>query len=117
MYERGEIVLVCPEVLGGLDTPRCPCEIVGGDGGDVLCGTARVLSRDGGDMTQPYVDGAKKTLEIARQCGARRAYLKSRSPSCGYGCIYDGTFSGKLKAGAGVAAQLLKQNGIEVIEI
>ncbi len=117
MYEDGDIVLVCPEVLGGLDTPRCPCEIVGGSGADVLRGSARVLSRDGADVTQPYIDGAKKALEMAQKCGARHAYLKSRSPSCGYGCIYDGSFSGKMKAGAGVAAVLLRENGIDVVEI
>ena len=62
MYEDGDIVTVCPELLGGLDTPRCPCEIVGGSGADVLRGKARVVSRDDEDYTQPYIDGAKKAL-------------------------------------------------------
>jgi len=117
MYERGEVAVVCPEVLGGLDTPRCPCEIIGGDGDDVLRGDARVMSEDGTDYTQPYLDGAKKALRIAKQNGAVRAYLKSCSPSCGCGHIYDGAFSGRLKRGVGVTGALLRQNGIDVIEV
>lgn len=116
-YEHGDIITVCPEVLGGLDTPRCPCEIVGGDGNDVLHGKAKIVSQDGQDYTQPYIDGAKKTLAAAKACGAQRAYLKSGSPSCGCARIYNGTFSGVMKAGAGVTAALLRENGIDVIEI
>ncbi len=117
MYLKGEVKAVCPECLGGLASPRCPSEIVGGEGGDVLCGKAKVMAKDGSDRTPEFLDGAEKTLEIAQSSGAKRAYLKSKSPSCGVFRIYDGTFSGTLKPGNGVTAALLAKNGIEIIEI
>lgn len=116
-FEAREIKALCPECLAKLPIPRCPSEIVGGDGGDVLSGRARVLAQDGGDLTIEFIEGAQKFLEAARRCGAKRAYLKSKSPSCGCGRIYDGTFSGKLSSGDGVTAALLKRNGFEVIEV
>ena len=117
MYMEGKVTALCPECLGGLPTPRCPAEIVGGDGGDVLRSSARVQTQDGIDCTQAYIDGAKETLEVAIRCGARRAYLKSGSPSCGCDRIYDGSFSGIMRDGRGVAAALLAENGIDVIEV
>lgn len=117
LYIEGKVKAVCPECLAGLKIPRCPSEIVGGDGSDVLHGTARVLAKDGGDRTQEFIEGAKRTLDEAKKCGAKRAYLKSKSPSCGVSAIYDGAFSGNLKPGVGVTAALLRKNGIEVIEI
>jgi uncharacterized protein YbbK (DUF523 family) len=114
LYKRGEAVLVCPEEMGGLPTPRVPSEIEHGSGVDVLIGNARVVAKDGRDVTKEFVLGAQKTLNTARLCGAKRAILKAKSPSCGCGTIYDGTFSGKLREGDGVAAALLKQNGVEV---
>lgn len=116
-YEAGELKAVCPECLAKLSIPRCPSEIVGGDGADVLDGRARVLAQDGSDRTAEFIEGAKKVLEAARRSGAKRAYLKSKSPSCGCGRIYDGTFSSALRGGDGVTAALLKRHGIEVIEI
>lgn len=116
-YETGELKAVCPECLAGLPAPRCPSEIVGGDGGDVLEGRARVMAQDGSDRTAEFLKGAQKTLEAAQRCGAKRAYLKSKSPSCGCGRIYDGTFSGVLRGGDGVTTALLKKHGIEVIEV
>ena len=77
MHAAGEVMAVCPEVLGGLPTPRCPAEIIGGDGYDVLCGSAKVIAKDGTDCTQAYLIGADKTLGKAIRCGAQRAYLKS----------------------------------------
>lgn len=117
LYLEGKVKAVCPECHAGLKTPRCPSEIAGGDGNDVLDGTARVLAEDGADRTQEFIEGAKMTLDEARKCGAKRAYLKSKSPSCGLSVIYDGTFSGKLKPGMGVTAALLLKNGIEVTEV
>jgi len=114
LYQRGEAVLVCPEEMGGLITPRVPSEIEFGTGEDVLMGNARVIAKDGRDVTEEFVLGAQKTLYAARSCGAKRAILKAKSPSCGCGTIYDGTFSGKLREGDGVTAALLKQNGIVV---
>ena len=117
LYTEGKVSHVCPECLAALPMPRCPSEIVGGSGEDVLCGKAKVMGQDGSDRTAQFVAGAHKTLALAVQAGASRAYLKAKSPSCGYGRIYDGSFSGKLKPGNGVTAALLIQNGIEVIEV
>jgi uncharacterized protein YbbK (DUF523 family) len=105
---------VCPEVDGGLGTPRPPAEILGGDGGDVLAGRARVITADGRDVTAAYLSGARRALETARRVGAERAILKSRSPSCGSDSIYDGSFAGRTRAGEGVTAALLRANGIQV---
>lgn len=104
LRERFEVIPVCPEQLGGLPTPRTPSERV----------DDRVLTRDGQDVTEAFRRGAEKALSIARAEGAGRAVLQVRSPSCGCGTIYDGTFSGRLVPGKGVAAQLLEQNGIKV---
>lgn len=114
LAEEGKAVPVCPEQLGGCQTPRDPCEISGGDGGGVLDGRCAVISRNGTDMTEKFIKGAYETLKIAKTCGAKKAILKARSPSCGTGRIYDGTFSGKTVQGNGVAAELLIRNGIEV---
>lgn len=108
-------VLVCPEVDGGLGTPRPPAEIVGGDGADVLAGRARVVTAAGVDVTDAYVAGARRALEAAQEAGVERAILKARSPSCGRGAIYDGSFSRTLRDGDGVTAALLRANGIEVL--
>ncbi len=116
-YEAGELKAVCPECFAKLSIPRCPSEIVGGDGEDVLNGKARVMAQDGKDITAEFLEGAKKTLEAAQRCGAKRAYLKSKSPSCGCGRIFDGSFSGTLRDGDGVTVALLKRHGIEVIEV
>ena len=117
MYEKGRLTAVCPERDAGLGKPRSPMEIDGGDGADVLDGCARVVSKDGMDFTQEFIEGAKTALEAAKKLGAKRAYLKSCSPSCGCGRIYDGSFSGALRQGDGVTAALLKKNGIMVIEV
>jgi len=99
-----DIVPVCPECLGGLKIPREPNEIVNG----------KVISKSGMDFTDLYLDGAEKTLYIANECAAGFAVLKERSPSCGKGFIYDGSFSGKLTSGNGITAEKLLENGIAV---
>ena len=104
LRSRFELVPVCPEQLGGLPTPRVPSERRG----------ARVVNREGADVTEAFRRGAEQALRIAEQTDCRRALLKSNSPSCGSGSIYDGSFSGRLTAGDGVAAALLKHSGIEV---
>lgn len=104
LMERYTLVAVCPEVLGGMPTPRTPAEIRGD----------RVVSIDGEDRTDKFRLGAERTLEAARRVGARKALLKSHSPSCGKDGIYDGTFSGRLVPGMGTAAALLRENGVEV---
>jgi uncharacterized protein YbbK (DUF523 family) len=112
---RGKVVPVCPEVAGGLPIPRPPAEIVGGDGHAVLDGQARVITRDGQDVTAAFVAGAQITLAAARQFEVNIAVLQPRSPSCGSCHIYDGTFSGRLISGQGVTAALLARHGIEVV--
>lgn len=104
LIESGEAVAVCPEVLGGLPVPRTPGEMRDG----------RVLTRDGEDITDNYVRGAEKALEIANAHGCTRAVLKARSPSCGCGEIYDGSFTGTLTGGNGVFARMLLDAGFEV---
>lgn len=115
LCDQEAVVLACPEVLGGLPTPRVPAEIIGGSGEDVLAGKAQVVTKTGQDVTKAFVDGAYKALEIAQTHGATKAILKANSPSCGCGSIYDGTFQGVLKGGLGVTAALFKAHGIGVI--
>ena len=98
------LIGVCPEVEGGLPTPRTPCEIQNG----------RVINRFGEDKTCEFEKGAKTALQIAKKEGIKVAILKSKSPSCGSGEIYDGTFSHRVIQGDGISAKLLKQNGIRV---
>ena len=99
-----QLIPVCPEILGGLPTPRTPCERIG----------CKVISQTGNDTTAAYQKGAEETLKIARLFGCKTALLKERSPSCGCGKIYDGTFCKTLVDGDGVTTQLLKENGIQV---
>ena len=112
---QGQAVPVCPEVAGGLSIPRPPAEIVGGSGEDVLDGRARVVTADGQDVTAAYLKGAEVALAAARRCGARVAVLKARSPSCGSRQIYDGSHTGCLVPGQGVAAALLRRAGLHVV--
>lgn len=114
LYKTGRAVLICPECLGGLPTPRPPAEISGGDGSDVLDGRARVINAAGQDVTAQFVSGAYAALDQARRAGASRAVLRAKSPSCGCGVIYDGTFAGALTQGDGVTAALFKRSGIDV---
>lgn len=107
-----DYILVCPEQLGGLPTPRNPSEITGGDGRDVLDGACRVKDNKGFDVTKPFIKGAEETLKIAQLYKARAAILKKRSPSCGSIDIYNGNFQYKTKKGKGVTAALLEENGI-----
>ena len=101
------LIPVCPELLGGLDVPRPPAE---------LQPDGRVLTQDGQDVTAAFQVGAERVLELARENGCTIAILKARSPSCGSGEIYDGTFTHTLKPGWGVAAKLLGESGIEVMD-
>ena len=105
LSEEYELIPVCPEEDGGLPTPRTPAEIQGG----------RVITRDGRDVTAEYERGAQTVLTAAIENKVEFAVLKARSPSCGSGRIYDGSFTGTLIPGDGVAAALLKKNGVRVI--
>ena len=103
--EEFELMPVCPEQLGGLPTPRTPSEVQP-DG--------RVVDREGVDRTAAFRAGAEAALAIAREYGCQRAILKENSPSCGSTYVYDGSFSGALVPGVGVAASLLRDAGLEV---
>jgi uncharacterized protein YbbK (DUF523 family) len=115
LVDNGEAIPVCPAQLGGLPTPRPPSEIVGGDGKNVLEGKAKVINSEGRDMTKSFLKGASDALVIAKDKNVTEAVFRSRSPQCGCGLIYDGTFAGKTRSGDGVAAALLKKHGIRVM--
>ena len=102
-----EVIPVCPEVAGGLPTPRTPCEIVNGV----------VTNADGESKDKEFRAGAAKCLEMAKEKEIDMAILQSRSPSCGVNQIYDGTFSGTRIPGSGIFASLLKENGFKVIDL
>ena len=104
LSERFELIPVCPEIMGGLPTPRIPSERVG----------ERVIMKDGTDVTANFLRGAEETYMLASSLGADIALLKEKSPSCGNGRIYDGSFSGTLTDGYGVAAEYLRARGITV---
>jgi len=114
LVKDGKAIPICPEQLGGLPTPRTSVEIVGGSGEDVLDGKARVVARDHFEATSQFIKGAQEALKLAKLVNVKKAILKSRSPSCGYGKIYDGNFDGELKKGNGVTAALFLREGIEV---
>jgi len=112
--DEGRIVALCPEVAGGLPTPRAAAEIPGGQGGQVLDGHAAVITTDGEDVSAQFLSGAYQALEQVREHGIRIAVLKANSPSCGNLLTYDGTFSGVKVSGEGVTAALLKRYGVQV---
>lgn len=112
--QQGRVVPLCPEVAGGLPTPRPPAEIPGGQGGAVLDGEARVVTVQGEDVSAEFLAGARLALELVRRHGIRVAVLKSGSPSCGNRQVYDGTFSGSKIDGEGVTSALLRREGVQV---
>lgn len=112
--QEGRIVPLCPEVAGGLPTPRAPAEIAGGQGAQVLDGLLPVLTVEGEDVTAAFVEGAQQALALVAQYGIRIAVLKARSPSCGNRETYDGSFSGTKVAGEGVTAAALRRAGVQV---
>lgn len=105
LLKKHTVIPVCPEIYGGLPTPRVPAERQG----------MRVVTKTGADVTDAYMQGACEVLRLAGLYGCEVAILKEHSPACGSGKVYDGTFSGTLTDGWGVAAELLRQNGIRVI--
>ena len=100
-----QVIPICPEILGGLSTPRTPSEV----------SNNRIITKDGKDVTSNYVKGAEEVLKLGKLLDVKKAILKSKSPSCGSGLIYDGTFSNNLTKGDGIATKLLKENNIEVL--
>jgi uncharacterized protein YbbK (DUF523 family) len=110
--DQGLVTPFCPEVAGGLPVPRPPAEIRGAGGQAVLDGTAQVVTKEGVDVTEAFLRGARRALEAAVANGARLAVLKEGSPSCGCLAIHDGHFAGRCIPGEGVTAALLRRNGI-----
>lgn len=104
LINKGLAIPLCAEQLGGLSTPRIPAEIL----------KEKVITKNGNDVTEEFLKGAKNVLEICKTLNIKTAILKSKSPSCGLGKIYDGSFSGKLIDGNGITAQFLINNGIKV---
>lgn len=104
LYERGMAIAICPEELAGLGTPRPPCERNG----------EKIISSQGECKTDLFIEGAIKASTLVSCFSIQRAYLKSKSPMCGHGQIYDGSFTGRLTQGSGVFAQLLVDQGIEI---
>lgn len=116
LYEIGLVIGICPEVLGGLPTPRLSAEIIGGNGEDVLAGRAQVVENLGVDVTEKYILGARIALKTVQENKIDLVVLKANSPSCGSQHIYSGDFDGILKSGMGVCTALFKQHGIDVID-
>ena len=116
--QQGRLIPICPEVAGGMSTPRAPAEIMAGGGGGggqtVLTHQTLVVDNTGKDVTQYFIRGAQKALALAKENHCVAAILTERSPSCGSHLIYDGSFSSKRIAGMGVTSALLRQNGISV---
>lgn len=114
LFQEGKAILVCPEQLGGLSTPRNPTEL---DSivKEVVEGEGKAIDNEGNDVTKQFLDGAYETLRIAKNAGISKAILKEGSPSCGCNFIYDGTFSGNKIEGKGITAYVLEQEGIDVI--
>lgn len=104
LREKYELLPVCPEQEGGLPTPRIPSERRG----------ERVVNRSGEDVSAFFERGAERALALARESGCKRALFKERSPSCGSGSVYDGSFTGRLIPGDGVTAEKLKAAGVEL---
>ena len=111
LVKEGKAIPICPEQLGGLTTPRKPSEI------KYINGERRVINIDGVDVTEEYERGAKEVLELAKKLNITKVILKDRSPACGKGKIYDGTFNGNLVEGNGILTDLLIKNNIEVISL
>lgn len=105
LVKEGKAIPVCPEQLGGLSTPRTPSEIKNG----------RVINKEGVDVTANFKKGANEVLDLCKKLNIKKAILKSKSPSCGKGKVYNGEFNGTLINGNGVLTDLLSSNGIEVI--
>lgn len=103
--EKHKLIPICPECFGQLPTPRPPAEIKGD----------KVFNKLGEDITKQFTDGAEKALYVAEETGCQIAILKERSPSCGFGEIYDGSFTGKTICGNGITAQLLYNHGITIL--
>ncbi|WP_244833633.1 DUF523 domain-containing protein [Clostridium sp. BJN0001] len=114
LLKEGKALIICPEQLGGLKTPRKPSELQNA-ADEILDDSGKIITCDGDDVTQNYLKGAEETLKIAEKAGIKKAILKEGSPSCGVNYVYDGTFTHKKIKGCGLTASILKKNGIDVL--
>ena len=114
ILKEGKGILICPEQLGGLSTPRLPAEIIG-KAENILRGMDKIITKNNIDVTNEFLKGAKETLKIAKLYNINKAILKDGSPSCGVNYIYDGSFTGKKIKGNGLTTEILMENGIKVI--
>lgn len=114
LLKEGKVILVCPEQLGGLSTPRTPAEIKG-TAKSVINKEGKVVTKENIDVTEEFLKGAYEVLNIAKLTNVTKAILKEGSPSCGVNYIYDGSFTGKKIDGKGITATILEENGIEII--
>lgn len=115
LLRKGEALLVCPEQLGGLNTPRIPSEILGNAKDIIELNKGKVINKEGKDVTKEFLKGAKEALKIAKEANIKKAILKESSPSCGSNFVYDGNFTGNKIKGKGITAYLLEKEGIEII--
>lgn len=115
LLRKGEALLVCPEQLGGLNTPRIPSEILGNAKDIIELNKGKVINKEGKDVTNEFLKGAKEALKIAKEANIKKAILKESSPSCGSNFVYDGSFTGNKIKGKGITAYLLEKEGIEII--
>jgi uncharacterized protein YbbK (DUF523 family) len=105
---------ICAEVMGGRPIPRVPCEITGGTAEQVLDGSARVKDKNGNDVTEEILEGVKNVQKAVKRMNVNAVILKTKSPTCGKGRIYDGTFSGQMIDGNGVLTAALLRDGVKV---
>lgn len=115
LLRKGEALLVCPEQLGGLNTPRIPSEILGNAKDIIELNKGKVINKEGKDVTKEFLKGAKEALKIAKEANIKKAILKESSPSCGSNFVYDGSFTGNKIKGKGITTYLLEKEGIEII--
>lgn len=115
LFEKGKAILICPEQLGGLMTPRNPAEIQGNAKELIGENKGKVITNDGKDVTDYFIRGAEEVVKIGKIANVTAAILKEGSPSCGCNFVYDGTFTGKKIEGEGLTCHLLRKNGIGVI--
>jgi uncharacterized protein YbbK (DUF523 family) len=109
-----EFIPVCPEEAGKLGTPRPAAELTSSVKA-VMSGHGKILTEMGDDVTSQFLNGSKKELSKLKLSNAKVAILKSRSPSCGYGHVYDGSFTGNLRKGNGIFSQMCEDEGVKVI--
>ena len=114
LFISGKAVLICPEQLGGLTTPRIPSELQA-NAKDVIEGNGKVITNEGLDVTREFIKGAKEVVEIAKKLPISAAILKEGSPSCGVNFVYDGSFNGNKVKGKGITAEMLNEIGIKTL--